>query len=688
MKGADDKKAEMSVETQDENSISDSIKQENDTETVKKESTSDSKFKDSKSQTSSSEVKHKFNVKVLLISIPPLVEIYERLFGSEFHSIGSVTSGSNQSSNKSQVSHFHKLFSLLVSRNTNDGYSLIGGKFNKEQDGYLPQTNEPNLISTAIRIVYEQTGLNLSSCRQWRVFCTFIYNRDTTLNQDEAAYEVTKIYFPDLWSALDNIYAPLHGVSVLDEVSVSNSDPCDKNEVEVGNQPEQQDNDLMVNDSKETESQPTERKIESEFSSGKVDSIFIKDVSNDQKRNYLEQTLISINNFKVSDLKNELDRLDVKYESKWKKEQLYQRLKQVLEEYLKTLNSHQTESDEMEVKDEIQAEDDHTVDESTEGKPDEMETEQENDAQEQKSKQASLNDSTADVEANEEKLNLKRKSNESDESCKTENDHDLVSKKIKVEFDDKKSIEQKPMTLNGTLSNLNVKGNLSTVSLQTALTPHKFDQFELVVVAELLRDSLTIHFARYILSAIIHNINSKKSTTIGSQESRVIHSNYVHLAFSYFDKGHCGYIHSDELNTLLNNTGFTISRKTFNQLVSSLMQLVNPTTGSVSLLTSFISERIVYLFFEQPLTLIPLQTEHSSIQYLTPIDSSSTSKLSKIDDIGLIVERNSIQYNIDELIKQSGNDQKTKVRLSDSLAEATKKIGMVLSAKILFNSNF
>lgn len=35
----------------------------------------------------------------------------------------------------------------------------------------------PNLIAAAIRLVYEQTGLNLSSCRQWKVFATFVYNR-------------------------------------------------------------------------------------------------------------------------------------------------------------------------------------------------------------------------------------------------------------------------------------------------------------------------------------------------------------------------------------------------------------------------------------------------------------------------------------------------------------------------------
>lgn len=138
---------------------------------------------------------NKFNVKILLFSVPSLDDIYERLFGTEFASPSFISGNSGTTMykpykclyfqfinsfyfyRKNQVSHFHKLFSLLVAKNSNDGYSLVGGKFQKELDGFLPGTKEPNLVQTAIRIVWEQTGLNLSSCRQWRVLSTFIYNR-------------------------------------------------------------------------------------------------------------------------------------------------------------------------------------------------------------------------------------------------------------------------------------------------------------------------------------------------------------------------------------------------------------------------------------------------------------------------------------------------------------------------------
>ncbi len=36
---------------------------------------------------------------------------------------------------------------------------------------------EPNLIQTAIRVVWEQTGMNLSKCSKWKLIATFVYNR-------------------------------------------------------------------------------------------------------------------------------------------------------------------------------------------------------------------------------------------------------------------------------------------------------------------------------------------------------------------------------------------------------------------------------------------------------------------------------------------------------------------------------
>lgn len=111
---------------------------------------------------------HKFNVKVVLIQFPQIVDIYEKLFGSDFDAINSI--------GKSKLVHFNKAISMLLTKNSNDGYSLIGGKFVRHLDGLLPN-GEPNLIGTAVRAVKEQTGLNLSGCKEWKGFASFVYNK-------------------------------------------------------------------------------------------------------------------------------------------------------------------------------------------------------------------------------------------------------------------------------------------------------------------------------------------------------------------------------------------------------------------------------------------------------------------------------------------------------------------------------
>lgn len=111
---------------------------------------------------------HKFNVKVLMIQLPQIVDIYEKIFGNDFDAINSL--------GKSKLVHFNRVISMLVAKNANDGYSLIGGKFVRHLDGLLAN-GEPNLIATAIRVVKEQTGLNLSGCKEWKGFASFVYNK-------------------------------------------------------------------------------------------------------------------------------------------------------------------------------------------------------------------------------------------------------------------------------------------------------------------------------------------------------------------------------------------------------------------------------------------------------------------------------------------------------------------------------
>ncbi|KPM09043.1 hypothetical protein QR98_0075730 [Sarcoptes scabiei] len=561
---------------------------------------------------------HKYNVKVLLISLPSLAEIYERLFGSEF--IGNNQQQTHQSG-RNQVSHFHKLLSLLVTRNANDGYSLIGGKFVQEKDGFLPESTQPNLVATAIRVVWENTGLNLKSCRRWTVLSTFIYNRDNCLVPNQSIYEITKIYLPEIWSALNEIYSPLVENCENDISKIQN---------ETIKESESEQKDIQSSNQRSDDQAITIEKKENESFQNNIP------MSEDRRKNLLS-ILESINNMKVTELKNELEKLGVKYESRWKKEQLFQKLQTEISEVLKTLDNNEEQIVPREPKNDCPS------------------TETEIPPADQ-----NLNDSKSIN--NDEDQNVSAKRKQDDESHQEENN----CKKMKL---DKPKSAQSFAALP---TNIKVKSNMSLVSLHNALNPHRFDQFELIIVAELLRDSLVYHFTRYLYSSIVYNIESMKSSPITSMDQKIsISPNFVHLAFSYFDKNHSGYMMSDDLNHLFQMTGFPFSKKSLNSLISSLKSSTNDQNG--------LNDRVFYANFQQPSTLIA-----RNFHYPTMNQSKSECSIDydgqKSSNNQLIIERNSIQYNIDELIKQSENDQKIKVHLNDALMDSSKRIARLESS--------
>ncbi|XP_027205067.2 uncharacterized protein LOC113798701 [Dermatophagoides pteronyssinus] len=651
---------------------------------------------------------HKFNVKVLLISLPSLAEIYERLFGSEFPGPQSHGGGGGHKSTN-RVPHLHKLFQLLVTRNSSDGYSLIGGKFQRDLDGYL-NNGDPNLINTAIRIVWEQTGLNLSSCKQWRVFSTFIYNRDNSIDPSNAGYEVTKIYFPDIWSSFESIYLPMKNVTEetidTDLKSTTNSQSINE---EINQESDESSVKKSVEESKKEESMETKNdanvtKVRSKLSP--MDRVCIKDVSNENKKEYVENLLQTMANLKVADLKNELEKFYIRFESRWKKEQLFQRLQQVCQESLRILSGDDDDNNDDKNGDhnvggdlqndltigkseDINMTDDHYDENSNQTMDDD---EDDDDSKLLPGQKRKLDDDSTNVADN---------NNDDDNVADNENESkskETIVKKSKSEQESSNDLkteesssykqhQQQLLDKNFTAipSSIKVKAGsgqlpLSLVTLHSALNPHRFDQFELIIVSEFLRDSLTIHFARYILSSIVECIMQQKSiipanTNTDANTSNIgrisTPINYVHLAFSYFEKGHCGYMVADDLNTLLQSTGFVQSRKTFQSLVSSLLSLANVNVS----LSSLMNERIMYIFFPQPSQLITRQIYYPAISSKT---NRNITTIGSIDDDNnestLIIERNSIQYNVDELIKQSEQDQKIKARLQDTMNQTNKKI--------------
>lgn len=155
-------------------------------------------------------------------------------------------------------------------------------------------------------------------------------------------------------------------------------------------------------------------------------------------------------------------------------------------------------------------------------------------------------------------------------------------------------------------------------------------------------------------------------------QNRVIPVNYVHLAFSYFDKGHCGSMPTDDLIAVLNSVGYFLSKKVLSSLVGSL-----PDSNV---------DRVNYREFQEPPMLLERKFHYPTIslkQQVPILEVDGDQNLLENTTGPLIVERNSNQYNIDELIKQSEIDHKTKVRLNEQLSISNNKIGLLIVENLL-----
>ena len=69
----------------------------------------------------------KYGVKVVMLSIPSMTELYEEVCGYDFTK--QITRHNN--------TYFNRLVSFISFKNQNNGYSLVGGKFNLELDGLM-----------------------------------------------------------------------------------------------------------------------------------------------------------------------------------------------------------------------------------------------------------------------------------------------------------------------------------------------------------------------------------------------------------------------------------------------------------------------------------------------------------------------------------------------------------------------
>lgn len=457
----------------------------------------------------------KFSAKVVLLSLPSMKELFEKVLGYDFE----------RQTYTGYTAYLSRVITFLSCKNSNNGYSLVGGRFVQESDGFLPESDQPNLINTAVRCVREQTGLDLSPCCKWISIGTFVYNRNDTLG-NAAVYEYTTVFLPDVWSLFE----------------AENKAANQKTE-------ELKTEELKV----EKEEKGTSNVI------GKDDALLDSSSCEDDPNTAQEETLLPsdgdnellsrINDLKVADLKNELSARGVEFARNAKKADLVVLLKESL-----SAPPSQDSEEQVAIPSQTPVETVEAV-----GTVEAVETELCVAPKEQ-------------VEEDIQKLpSLKRPASDDPQSD--------TPKKTKTE-------SLKKVNISGSTIELLEYIPLTTTTLYQALMHHKNDHFELSVTAELLREGIIRHLACFIAACLQANSSSIKGAEKSSNEARKKPPTLVHLYLSFFDERHMGYVWAEDILQLLNCVGFRFSRKTWSALTSDLDKVhyrtLEPPTATIS----------------------------------------------------------------------------------------------------------
>lgn len=642
------------------------IKENQDTsQEVKKEDKTGSKSIEHLTPPSSkSDIKlnHKYGVKVILMSLPDLEGIYRDVFGPNLDSFSSDAKPSH--------SKFEETISMLCNKGSNNGHSLIGGKFDPVLDGFVEgQKNEferherqPDLIATCKRVVLEQTGLDVGRCRSWTLLSTFIYNNKTDYFSSKSSIEYSFIYMPQIWTILkDGIEQ-----NILDREKLSsNETPINTREVaEEAEKSEEQESsiqtELDANLIKESDNlnNPTSATTSSETEAPSIN-------------------LENVADLKVADLKSELDGRGIKYKNGAKKAELVLLLQQSLQpdQPLEAKLSEESQEDNR----------DEENPENLERRPD---------------NQIELEEGEVVAESNSPSERDTQTLAESTNKRKTTDDvtdEESSSKKICPDNPELTSTvaatakEQKVELFTESLLVI-ARGEqqLSLVNLHEATQASRYDQFELSVASNILKESLTQHLSEYILTTLIEDNRQKMSQVGGSSASTGHSSNsssqetssdtnnnnsakstfknpttaaehkgilkefpvdrYINLAFSYFDSTHMGYVYFEDLNKLFNNTGLTISKRA---LVSLLGDSEKFNYRTLPDLSNKVKPTYVYEF-----------PEH----FRRLPGSSSSASSSENSDLALngkTVEYKGVSYDVEQLISQVKDAETMRVSLVD-----------------------
>lgn len=603
---------------------------------------------------------HKYGVKVILISLPDLEDIYKSVFGPNLDSFNSESKSHSK---------LDEVVSMLCNKGANNGHSLIGSKFDPILDGFIEgQTNEferherqPDLIATCKRAVLEQTNLDLGSCRSWTLLSTFIYNHKADYFSPKASIEYSFIYLPHIWTILGDSLDQ----NILNRESLQTNEPSTGNNEQV---------------SKEAEVEPEihgstgEQQQPGEISTNELNNSEPSAISSEPEVPI--STAEHAADLKVVDLKAELDKRGVKYKNGAKKAELVLLYQQCLQADQPKDASSNEESRVANDEEQEQAPKLNDPVELEEGEvAAEADSPPECDAELAPESTAKRKTSETDVEG--EPSNKKICSEEADTSTapaatNKERKVELIKESFRVKARDEQQ-------------------QLSLVSLNEATQASRYDQFELSVASIILKESLTQHLSEYILTALVedhrqktasgstastgctsnsssqeassdnNNNNSAKSafknptssSTVTDQKVNLKElpvDRYINLAFSYFDSTHMGYVYFEDLNKLFNNTGLTISKRALVSLVGDTEKFNYRTLPDLS---RKLKPTYVYEFPEQFRKLPGLPSATPDLGDPNPTVTGKT------------IEYKGVSYDVEQLIQQVRDAETMRVSLVD-----------------------
>lgn len=606
---------------------------------------------------------HKYGVKVVLISLPELEAIHKKVFGDELDSY-----------NKECKAHprLDEAISLLCNTGSNGGHSLIGGKFDSTVDGFVEgETNEferfgrqPDLIATCRRVVSEQTGLDLGPCQGWTLVSTFIYNNKTDYFSPKASIEYSFIYMPHIWSMT---------TTDLDESPIEKESLA----VNVSSLPQSNESrDVSMTEENEIKTSQDEEAPEANAEETSAES---------------QVTLENLSVLKVADLKAELDKRVVAYKPNAKKAELAAALGASIAE---ENSGHQPEvvpslTEESGQKGsatdgQYQLEEGEVVASGATTPTDDME---------------GVSDEL-DKETLSEPVSGKRKAeDECDNKDGNEIDGPQESKRLRETKDNGRvELIKEPFVVKA------LKGQqLSVVTLYDVAQVSRYDQFELSVASNILKEALIQHLSEYMFTALVEESrqrattaaqsgdNNSLSSSTNSQETNSDSNNnskplsskntqqqqqtttatsttdgnapaamlkeypvdrYINLAFAYFDHTHLGYLHADDLSKLFCNTGLTISKR-------ALMSLVNE------------SEKFNYLTLaDLSPKLAPLYVYKFPDQFTRLPGASATGDASETGQTGKMIEYQGVRYDVEKLVQQAREAETSRVTMAERFNHA------------------